>query len=185
LQSAVQAVAVVADSRIAVADNKADCQSSYTFVSPHFVIIVTKKDLFKIQCLYLNRSLFIALFRCLSVGFWSIAALLYIFVLREMIKMTHDNIYMVNSAATAVPANANIPLGNIVRRYGCACNGTSNAVTLKECGYYQVDFNITYTGAAGAAAFAIQKNGTTINGAVASQTITTASTEINTAKTTT
>ena len=66
--------------------------------------------------------------------------------------MTHDNIYMVNFAATAVPANANIPLGNIVRRYGCACNGTSNAVTLKECGYYQVDFNITYTGAAGAAA---------------------------------
>lgn len=95
--------------------------------------------------------------------------------------MTHDNIYMVNSVATAVPANANIPLGNIVRRYGCACNGTSNTVTLKECGYYQVDFNITYTGAAGTATFAIQKNGTTINGAVASQTITTASTEINTA----
>ena len=95
--------------------------------------------------------------------------------------MTHDNIYMVNGTATAVATNANVPLGNIVRRYGCACNGTSNAVTLKECGYYQVDFNITYTGAAGAAAFAIQKNGTTINGAVASQTITTASTEINTA----
>lgn len=88
---------------------------------------------------------------------------------------------MVNSIATSTAGEGIVPLGSIVRRYGCALTGNDNAVTITECGYYQIDFNITYTGTAGTSTFEIQQNGVTVKGATASQTIGTADTEIHSA----
>lgn len=90
-----------------------------------------------------------------------------------------SNIYAVNTTSAAVVANGTLPLTNIVRRYGCAANLSGNAVSLSESGYYLVNVNATFTApVAGVVTIALQDDGVAVQGATASTTITTATTEV-------
>lgn len=93
--------------------------------------------------------------------------------------MTKSNIYMVNNNAVSVGENSNIPLGNIVRRYGCDIDGNSNGVNLKTCGYYYISGTITFTApAAGNAEIAVNDDGNTVLGMDKTITVSTAGTEV-------
>ena len=94
-----------------------------------------------------------------------------------------SNIYVATTTSSAVVANGVLPLATIVRRRGCDVNLSGNSVAITDCGsnYYLVIVNATFTApAAGTVSLAIQQNGTTVTGGVASTTITTATTEVRT-----
>ena len=89
-------------------------------------------------------------------------------------------IYMANTVATNVAANSAVPFGTIQRRYGRCVNGTSAGITLNEPGYYLVTANISYTAeTTGNAVVSLQQDGANVPGATASDTVATATTEIN------
>lgn len=92
-----------------------------------------------------------------------------------------SSIYMANTNAATVSENSAIPLGSVIRRYGCSVNGTTGGIVLNETGYYLITATITFTApAAGDATITLQQDGVSVVGATASATVTTATTEINT-----
>lgn len=93
-----------------------------------------------------------------------------------------SSLYTANPNTQTVAANANIQLGSVQRRYGCALNSdSSSSVFIKKCGYYLVTFNVTFTASvAGTASVVLRQNGTQVTGASAAGTVTTATTEQNT-----
>lgn len=73
--------------------------------------------------------------------------------------------------ATAVTAGGVIPLGSLIRRYGCDIALNGNAVNLTGTGYYDVDASITATlTAAGTVTVTLYKDGVAVPGATASET---------------
>lgn len=95
--------------------------------------------------------------------------------------MSNSAIYMANTGTQTVAAtNGVFNLGSIVRRFGCAVDGNSGAINVKKCGYYFVNVDITFTAATtGNATVVVQSNGSTVTGLTASDTVATATTEIN------
>ena len=72
---------------------------------------------------------------------------------------------------TAVAVGGVIPLGGLIRRYGCDIALNGNAVNLAGTGYYDVDASITATlTAAGAVTVTLYKDGVAVPGATASAT---------------
>lgn len=79
-------------------------------------------------------------------------------------------------------------LGNVYRRYdskgSCGLRTydfNANGITLQHSGIYKVTANITFTApVAGNVIFQLTNNGTPITGATATETVTTATTEVNT-----
>ena len=62
-----------------------------------------------------------------------------------------------------------IPLGSLIRRYGCDISLNGNAVNLSGAGYYDVDASITVAPtAAGTVTATLVKDGVAIPGATAS-----------------
>lgn len=53
--------------------------------------------------------------------------------------MSKSLIQTANISPTALEANAQIPLGNVVRRFGYNCRLSGNAVELEGAGYYTID----------------------------------------------
>lgn len=91
------------------------------------------------------------------------------------------SLYTANPNTQTIAANANVQIGSVQRRYGCALNSDSSSVFLKKCGYYLVTFNVTFTASvAGLASVVLRQNGTQVTGASAAGTVTTATTEQNT-----
>lgn len=91
-------------------------------------------------------------------------------------------IYMITTTDSSVVANGIVPLTTIARRKGCAVQNGANSVILTKPGYYKVTGTVTYTApVAGDVTFVVQKNGVAVPGLTSSQTVTTATTEINTA----
>lgn len=91
------------------------------------------------------------------------------------------NIYAITTASSAVVANGTLPISTIVRRRGTGVNLSGNSIAVSDCGsnYYLVNVNATFTApAAGTVTLALQQNGTNVSGAVASTTVTTATTEV-------
>jgi len=85
------------------------------------------------------------------------------------------------TTSTSVLANGTLPLATIVRRRGRDVNLSGNSVALTDCGsnFYLVTVTATFTApVAGVISLALQQNGTTVTGATASTTVTTASTEV-------
>ena len=85
------------------------------------------------------------------------------------------------TTSTSVLAGATLPLATIVRRRGRDVDLSGNSVAVIDCGsnFYLVTVTATFTApVAGAISIALQQNGTTVTGATASTTITTASTEV-------
>ena len=72
---------------------------------------------------------------------------------------------------TEVSAGGVIPLGSLIRRYGCDISLKGNAVNLTGTGYYDVDASITATlTAAGTVTVTLYKDGVAVPGATASET---------------
>lgn len=85
--------------------------------------------------------------------------------------MSKSAIYVANISAPTVADGGIVPLGSILRRYGCNINMDGNAITLCGQGYYLVTVSATVTpSAAGTVTLLAQKDGVPIAGAEASAT---------------
>lgn len=93
-----------------------------------------------------------------------------------------------NTTSQALLTGELLNLGNVYRRYdskgSCGLRAyefNSNGVVLQHSGIYKVTANITFTApVAGDVIFQLTKNGTPITGATSTETVTTATTEVNT-----
>ena len=72
---------------------------------------------------------------------------------------------------TAVAVDGVIPLGSLIRRYGCDVALNGNAVNITGAGYYDVDASVTVSpAAAGTVTITLYKDGVAVPGATASGT---------------
>ena len=93
-----------------------------------------------------------------------------------------------NTATQAVPAGNPILIGDVYRKYckknNCgvrAFDTNANSINIQHSGIYKVHATITFTGdAAGDVTFQLTQGGIAIPGAITTETVTTATTEINT-----
>lgn len=78
-------------------------------------------------------------------------------------------LYTAMQTPTAIPVDGILPLGGIIRRYGCDANLNGNAVNITNAGYYDVDVSVTVAPvAAGTVTVTLVKDGVPIPGATAS-----------------
>lgn len=85
--------------------------------------------------------------------------------------MAKSVLYTANTAASAIAVGGTIPLGNIVRRYGCGANLSAAGVLLRKEGYYEINSNFTFVAsAAGEVTVTAYQDGVTIPGAETSVT---------------
>lgn len=76
------------------------------------------------------------------------------------------------TSPTTVAAGGDIPLGNVVRRYGCGATLRGNAISLNGEGYYDADVSVTVIPAvAGTITATLLQDGVAIPGATASATV--------------
>lgn len=81
-------------------------------------------------------------------------------------------IYTAMQTPTAVAVNGIIPLGTIVRRYGCNCNLNGNGIDINGQGYYDVDVSVeAVPDAAGTVTVQLLKDGVAVPGATAAATV--------------
>jgi len=91
-----------------------------------------------------------------------------------------SGIYLTNVNDTVVQPNAIVP-NSINKGVGQSIFWFNNSVVLRRPGYYKVIANVTFTAATpGNISFAIQKDGVNVPGITATETITTADTEVRT-----
>ena len=89
-------------------------------------------------------------------------------------------IFTANTGAQSVAVGAVIPLGSIVRRFGCCVNLNGNGINLTESGYYDVAASITAApAAAGTVTATLFRNGVAVPGATASAAVSTAGNPAN------
>lgn len=78
-------------------------------------------------------------------------------------------LYTAMQTPTEVAVNGVIPLGSLIRRYGCDITLNGNAVNIVGKGYYDVDTSITVAPtAAGTVTATLYKDGVAVPGATAS-----------------
>lgn len=96
--------------------------------------------------------------------------------------MCNDSlIYMITPTTSAVTSGGVLPLSTIARRRGKLITSETDSILLGAPGYYKVTATITFTApAAGDVTIQLQKDGVVVPGITASETITTATTEIRT-----
>jgi len=88
-------------------------------------------------------------------------------------------IYLATPTVATVPEDGALPLTTIVRRRGSAIQQSNNSIILGQAGYYHVSATVTFTApAAGEVTIELLKSGEPVQGATASTTITTATTEV-------
>lgn len=81
-------------------------------------------------------------------------------------------IYTAMQTPTAVAVDGIIPLGTIVRRYGCNCNLNGNGIAINGQGYYDVDVSVeAVPDAAGTVTVQLLKDGVAVPGATAAATV--------------
>lgn len=89
-------------------------------------------------------------------------------------------IYMTNTTPANVLAGGTLPI-TVTRRIGCAIQNGTNSVILKKPGYYKVSGTITFTApVAGDVTIEVRKNNVSVPGITATETVTTATTEVHT-----
>ena len=80
-------------------------------------------------------------------------------------------LYAAMQTPTAVAVDGVIPLGSLIRRYGCNVALNGNTVNITGAGYYDVDASVTVTPiAAGTVTITLYKDGVAVPGATASET---------------
>jgi hypothetical protein len=84
-------------------------------------------------------------------------------------------IYTASTGPVTVASGGTIPLGSVIRKYGCDIALNGNAITCSERGYYDVDVSITANPTvAGTVTATLYNNGVAVPGATASGSVTTA-----------
>lgn len=85
--------------------------------------------------------------------------------------MSKSLIYTALETPTAVAAGGVVPLGNIVRRYGCNCNLNGSGIAINGQGYYKIDWSVRASPtAAGTVTATLYKDGVHVPGSTASAT---------------
>ena len=80
-------------------------------------------------------------------------------------------LYAAMQTPTAVAVDGVIPLGSLIRCYGCDVALNGNAVNITGAGYYDVDVSVTVSpAAAGTVTITLYKDGVAVPGATASET---------------
>lgn len=80
-----------------------------------------------------------------------------------------------NQTSQTVAVNGIISLGSVLRRYGCNCRLSGNAIEVTGEGYYKIDCNVSVAPtAAGNVTVALYNNGVQIPGAIAYGSVSTA-----------
>ena len=80
-------------------------------------------------------------------------------------------LYAAMQTPTAVAVDGVIPLGSLIRRYGCDVALNGDAVNITGAGYYDVDASVTVSpAAAGTVTITLYKDGVAVPGATASET---------------
>lgn len=89
-------------------------------------------------------------------------------------------IYTVNNTPTAILAAGTVPLGTVIRRFGCALQLSGDGITIGAPGYYDVDVNLTVQPtAAGPVTATLFKDGVAVPGAIATSTAAAAGDSVN------
>lgn len=90
--------------------------------------------------------------------------------------MSRSLIQTTNQTTQAVAENSIISLGSVLRRFGCNCRLSGNAIECVGEGYYKVTANVSVAPAAtGAVTVALYDNGVQVPGAIAYGSVSTAS----------
>ena len=88
-------------------------------------------------------------------------------------------ISLATPSVSPVAVNGVLPLSTIVRRRGSAIQQSNDSIVLNAPGYYRVSVTATFTApAAGVATLSLRQDGLPVQGATASTTVTTATTEV-------
>lgn len=88
--------------------------------------------------------------------------------------MSRSLIQTSNQSAQNVALNGIISLGSVLRRFGCNCRLSGNAIEVTGEGYYTIDTTVTATPtAAGNVTVALYSNGVQIPGTLVSGGVTT------------
>lgn len=90
--------------------------------------------------------------------------------------MSRSALYTVNSSTQALTDGSLLNLGSIIRRFGCNCNLSGNAIRIQGEGYYTVDASIIIapTAAATTLTLTLLKDGVAVPGGIARTAVTTA-----------
>lgn len=92
----------------------------------------------------------------------------------------NSGIYTVMNAPVAVVAGGVVPLGAIIRRFGCGIDLNGNGIAMNAAGYYDADVNLTVLPVAtGAVTATLLVDGVAYPGAVATGTPTAAGAAVN------
>lgn len=85
--------------------------------------------------------------------------------------MSRSLIQTTNTTSSAVALNGTIPLGSVLRRFGCNCRLNGNKIEIEGTGYYTVTATVTLQPeAAGAVSVALYENNVAVPSAVATGT---------------
>lgn len=89
--------------------------------------------------------------------------------------MSKSLIQTANQSSQTVADNSIISLGSVIRRYGCNCRLSGNAIEVVGSGYYTIDANVTVAPTSvGTVTVALYNNGVQIPSAIASGSVSTA-----------
>ena len=89
--------------------------------------------------------------------------------------MSKSLIQTTNQTSQAVGLNGIISLGSVLRRFGCNCRLSGNAVEITGEGYYKIDADVSVAPTAvGNVTVALYNNGVQIPGAIAYGAVSTA-----------
>lgn len=81
-------------------------------------------------------------------------------------------IYTVNSNPGTIAVGGVIPVGNIVRRFGCHVDVSGSGIETRGSGYYKETASISFNGtAAGTATIQLYQDGNPVPGALAIRTV--------------
>ena len=81
--------------------------------------------------------------------------------------MAKSAIYTVNSSSPALAADAQIPFGSVIRRFGCNCQLDGDSISIRGGGYFYVSASISVQPTeAGEISAQLYKDGTAVPGAV-------------------
>lgn len=84
-------------------------------------------------------------------------------------------IQVTNQSPQAVDVNGIITLGSVLRRYGCNCRLSGNAIEVKGEGYYEIDATVTVEPTAiGDVTVVLYNNGVPVQGATSYGSVATA-----------
>lgn len=94
--------------------------------------------------------------------------------------MSKSAIYTANTSGATISVNSIIPVGSIIRRFGCNITSDGNSITVTGCGYYKVTASATLAPTApGIATVTGYTDGVPYTGATASETATAANDNVS------